>query len=74
MPSNSDPRPIARVSARKYCGLGDIAHAVAAPVARMIDRIAGTEIEHCAGCARRRDALNRVFPLRREPVDKADGA
>ena len=67
-------KPIKRVSARKYRGLGDMVEAAAKPVARMIDRIAGTDIEHCSGCARRRDAMNRRFSLRREPVDTDDGA
>ncbi len=66
--------PLKKISARKYRGLGDVVEAVAKPVARMIDRIAGTDIEHCPGCARRRDALNRRFSLRREPVDTRDRA
>ena len=55
--------PIARVSAKKYRGLGDVVHAVAAPVARVIDAVAGTHIQGCAGCGRRRDTWNRKFPL-----------
>ena len=45
---------------RKVAGLGDLVAVVAQPIARAIDRVAGTDIEHCAGCARRRAALNRV--------------
>ena len=52
------PDPIRRIRARKYRGLGDMVEAIAKPVARAIDRIAGTHIENCQGCARRRDYLN----------------
>jgi hypothetical protein len=55
--------PIRRISAKKYRGLGDIVESVAKPIARAVDRIAGTDIEHCQGCAKRRDALNRALPL-----------
>ena len=67
-------KPIRRVTARKYRGLGDVVEAVAKPIARMIDRVAGTDIEHCPGCARRRETLNKRFSLRREPVDTSDRA
>ena len=57
------PEPIPRVSARKYRGLGDLVAVVAVPVARVIDAVAGTHIQGCAGCGRRRDTWNRKFPL-----------
>jgi hypothetical protein len=56
-------KPIRRVSAKKYRGLGDVVAAVAQPIARAIDRVAGTDIKHCAGCAGRRDSLNRLVPF-----------
>lgn len=62
-PSISTPEPIPRVSAKKYRGLGDLVHAVAAPVAMMIDAVAGTGIQGCAGCGKRRDDWNRKFPF-----------
>lgn len=52
--------PIPRVSARKYRGLGDVVERIAKPIARGIDRIAGTDIEQCKGCANRRDWLNNL--------------
>jgi len=55
--------PIRRVSAKKYRGLGDLVAVVAEPVARVIDAVAGTRIQGCAGCAGRRDNWNRRFPL-----------
>ncbi len=62
-PSISATEPIPRVSAKKYRGLGDLVHAVVQPVARAIDAVAGTRIQGCAGCGRRRDNWNRKFPL-----------
>jgi hypothetical protein len=62
-PLISTPDPIPRVSAEKYRGLGDLVHAVANPVARVIDAVAGTHIQGCAGCGRRREKWNRRFPL-----------
>jgi hypothetical protein len=41
-------------------GLGDLVHAVAQPIAKAIDAVAGTSIASCGGCAKRRDALNRL--------------
>lgn len=53
--------PIKRVSASKYRGLGDIVHAVANPVAKVVDRVAGTNLQGCESCAKRREALNRAL-------------
>lgn len=68
MKSRPDNTPLRRVSARKYRGLGDVVHAVAQPIARTIDRVAGTGVQHCSGCAARREALNRIVPFDRNPV------
>jgi hypothetical protein len=57
------PDPIKRVSARKYRGIGDLVEAVAKPVARVIDRVAHTRLTGCQACAKRRETLNRIFPL-----------
>ena len=62
-PTTSTPDPIPRVSAKKYRGLGDVVHAVAEPLARVIDAVAGTHIQGCEGCGRRRDDWNRKYPL-----------
>jgi len=56
-------KPIRRVSAKKYRGIGDVVEAVAKPIARAIDRAIGTSIEHCAGCGNRRKILNDIFPF-----------
>lgn len=56
-------KPIPRVSAKKYRGLGDVVERIAKPLARAIDRVAHTRLSTCAGCAARRAALNKLFPL-----------
>jgi len=40
--------------------LGDAVASVAQPIARAIDHVAGTDLEHCGGCKKRQDALNRL--------------
>lgn len=45
----------------EYCektGVGDVVHAVAKPIAVAIDKIAGTNIQGCGSCAKRRAKLN----------------
>ena len=56
-------KPLRKISPKKYRGLGDLVAVVAEPVARVIDAVAGTRIQGCAGCARRRDNWNRRFQL-----------
>jgi len=40
--------------------LGDKVAAVAQPIARVIDRVAGTNVQGCGGCKKRQDALNAM--------------
>ena len=47
---------------QKITGLGDAVAIVAQPIARAVDKLAGTDIEHCQGCAKRRATLNRIVP------------
>lgn len=61
LPNNFDfqgepPEPVIR-------GMGDIVASFAKPIAKAIDSIAGTDIQHCGGCASRQEALNETFPL-----------
>jgi len=72
--TSPNPEPVRRVSANKYRGLGDVVASLAKPVAMILDRVAGTDLENCPACARRRAGLNRRFSLRREAVDTADEA
>ena len=44
-------------------GLGDVVHRVANPIARVIDYVAKTNIQGCGGCSKRRESLNRKFPI-----------
>ena len=60
------PSPIPKVSARKYRGLGDVVEAVAKPIAKGIDAVLGTDIEHCEGCAQRKGLLNDLVPFGKE--------
>ena len=39
-------------------GLGDAVHAVAQPIARVLDKALGTNIKGCSACAGRRAKLN----------------
>lgn len=41
-------------------GLGDVVHAIAQPIAKIIDRVAGTNIAGCGTCAKRRASLNTL--------------
>jgi hypothetical protein len=50
-------------TASRLTGLGDMVAAIAQPIARAIDRVAGTKIRNCGGCKKRREALNKMFPL-----------
>lgn len=43
-------------------GLGDLVALAATPVVAISDRVIGTDLAHCAGCAKRRDKLNAAVP------------
>lgn len=45
---------------KRTTGLGDLVHRIAQPIARAIDSTLGTDIEHCGGCAKRRERLNSI--------------
>ena len=42
-------------------GLGDVVESFAKPIARAIDRVAGTNIQNCGGCQKRKEWLNQHF-------------
>jgi len=42
-------------------GLGDQVEKIAKPIAKAIDKIAGTNIENCGGCKKRKEKLNKLF-------------
>ncbi len=64
---SSDPKPLPRISSKKYRGLGDLVHAVAHPVAVGIDALTGSHLATCASCSRRREKLNQAIPFERPP-------
>lgn len=43
-------------------GLGDRVEQIAQPIAKIIDRAVGTNIQGCGGCKKRKDWLNKNFP------------
>jgi hypothetical protein len=46
-------------------GLGDLVAVVAQPIARTIDRVAGTKLQTCGGCKARQVKLNAAIPFRK---------
>lgn len=50
--SLSNPRPQ---------GLGDRVEKIAQPIAKIIDRVAGTNIQGCGACKKRKEYLNNIF-------------
>jgi hypothetical protein len=49
-------------------GLGDAVALIAQPIARAIDRVAGTNVAGCGGCAKRRAKLNAMVPDLSHPL------
>ena len=45
----------------KSLGLGDRVEKVAQPIAKVIDKIAGTNIQNCGACQKRKEKLNQLF-------------
>jgi len=43
-------------------GLGDRVERIVQPLARAIDRVAGTNIQGCGACQKRKEYLNEKFP------------
>lgn len=50
------------IEARDMLGLGDAVAMVAQPIAKVIDRVAGTHIVGCGGCKQRQAFLNQLVP------------
>lgn len=58
----ADHSAVAREEKRSRLRLGDAVHAIANPIAKAIDKIAGTKIQGCQGCASRRARWNGDKP------------
>lgn len=41
-------------------GLGDLVETIAQPIAKAIDKVAGTKIQECGGCKKRKKYLNKI--------------
>ena len=50
--------------AEGYRGLGDVVHAIAQPIASLIDATLGTNVRGCWSCSKRRDLLNKAVGFR----------
>lgn len=44
-------------------GVGDIIAKVTQPIAKVIDKVAGTKLENCKDCKKRQNTLNNILPL-----------
>lgn len=44
---------------KKTIKLGDAVEAIAKPIAKIIDKVAGTKLQECGGCKKRKEFLNR---------------
>lgn len=65
---NHKPKPlvlskgqIASLRKPKSLGLGDRVEQIAQPIAKVIDRIAGTNIQECGACKKRKKKLNELL-------------
>ena len=66
---NHKPKPLELTEAQKASlqkprpkGLGDRVEKIAKPIAIIIDQVAGTNIQECGGCKKRKEWLNEHFP------------
>ena len=62
---NHKPKPLELTAAQKISlqkqkskGLGDYVEKIAQPIAKIIDRVAGTNIQGCSRCRKRKEWLN----------------
>ncbi len=51
-----------KISKTPQRGLGDKVESIAQPIAKIIDKIAGTNIQGCGACKKRKEYLNKKFP------------
>jgi hypothetical protein len=71
----TDQRPLAKSPVRRLRGFGDVIHAVAWPVAVVIDKTSNalghpTNIQNCGGCKKRREDLNNALPFVKEDSEQ----
>lgn len=61
--SSSVREAIPPPSSSRVRGLGTVVAAVAKPIARAIDKVAGTNLRNCGGCRKREETLNKILPF-----------
>jgi hypothetical protein len=44
-------------------GMGDAVEKLAQPIAKVIDKVLGTNVQGCGGCAKRKQWLNKAIPF-----------
>lgn len=49
--------------ARGIHGAGDVVAFVAKPIAKLSDKVLGTDLANCESCEQRRKKLNEKFPM-----------
>jgi hypothetical protein len=54
------PEPNKPAEVPKFIGLGDRVERIAQPIARVIDKVAGTNIQGCGACQKRKEWLNNI--------------
>jgi len=57
------PKPLKKVSSKKYRGAGDLVARIAEPVAKVSDAVFKTNLKGCSSCQKRRDRLNQMIPF-----------
>lgn len=62
--------PLPPKKPRKKVGLGDAVAMVAQPTAEVIDKLVGTSLAKCGGCAQRKETLNGAIPDITKPFSK----
>ncbi len=65
-PDLMKPPPLPKAST----GLGDLVHAVANPIAVLVDKTTGSRLVGCKPCGQRRDALNQLVPNVLKPFSR----
>ncbi|MBS0207500.1 MAG: hypothetical protein JSS27_00965 [Planctomycetes bacterium] len=63
------PVTITRTERPKLRGLGDVVAALAQPIARVIDAVAGTNIANCGDCQERQRQLNQAVSFAAPAAD-----
>jgi hypothetical protein len=59
----SEIKPTPVNVAVRITGMGDVVARIAQPIAKVIDKVAGTNIANCGGCKKRQEAMNKAIPL-----------